>query len=276
MDLASIDRSTKHGFVKYMQANPVYFEQLFGEPATETNIIKAFRFAMRARKRNPFIPVVYEAIHTSNAADVPWLHKDEQMNCEIKFVGLSEVINNLDQLAKSQLPYAMSRTLNETAKQVKTELVRQMSIKLDRPTPYTRNALYMQAATKNNLVAEIGYKGRWEAGKGNPPVNWMYPLIEGVPRNTKRYEAALRRIGILPHGMAIVPGDACPLDAYGNIPRGLIIQILSYFRAFGEQGYTANITPKQKAKLRKGSKKQDLDLITLSFNRMKVGALFSL
>jgi len=36
LDLASIDRSTKHGFVKYMQANPVYFEQLFGEPATET------------------------------------------------------------------------------------------------------------------------------------------------------------------------------------------------------------------------------------------------
>jgi hypothetical protein len=83
----------------------------------------------------------------------------------------------------------------------------------------------------------------------------MLPQVEGGRRSVKGFEKALQRIGVLPHGMFIAPGEACPLDAYGNIPPSLIIQIMSYFRAFGEQGYKANITDKRKEKLKKGSKK---------------------
>jgi hypothetical protein len=177
------------------------------------------------------------------------------MNVTIKFEGLKEVIANMDDLAKKQVPYALSKALNKTTEDVKAEMVKQMPAKMDRPTPFTLNSLYIKYANKSRLVSEVGYKDKSQAGKGNPAANWMHPQVEGGKRNVKRFEAALQRIGVLPKGMFVAPGAACQLDAYGNIPAGLIVQVLSYFRAFGEQGYRANITDKRKAALKKGSKR---------------------
>ena len=41
--------------------------------------------------------------------------------------------------------------------------------------------------------------------------------------------------------MGIVPGDAATLDQNGNMSAGQIVQIMSWFKAFGEQGYQANM-----------------------------------
>jgi len=87
-------------------------------------------------------------------------------------------------------------------------------------------------------------------------VDYLGPEIIGGGRKLKNFERMLRTIGVLPNGMYIVPGAACPLDAHGNIPRGLIVQILSYFKAFRTAGFTANITDKRKAALLKGSKRK--------------------
>ena len=178
------------------------------------------------------------------------------MNINIEFKGLKEVIDNLDALAKKQVPYAAAKALTKTAQDVKEAEVKQLSASLDRPTPYTLGSMYVKSATKSDLTAMVYFKDKWSAGKGNPAANWMHPQVIGGQRNTKRFEVALQRIGVLPKGLYIAPGSACPLDAYGNIPSGLIIQILSYFRAFGEQGYRANITDKRKAALAKGSKRK--------------------
>jgi hypothetical protein len=177
------------------------------------------------------------------------------MNVTVEFKGLKELISDMDDLAKKQVPFALSRALNKTAEDMKAEMVREMPSRMDRPTPFTMNALYIRYANKGRLAAEIGYKDKSQAGKGNPAANWMQPQVEGGPRNIKRFERALQMRNILPRGMYIAPGEACPLDAYGNIPGSFIVQILSYFRAFGEQGYRANITDKRKASLKRGSKK---------------------
>ena len=177
------------------------------------------------------------------------------MNITVEFKGLNEVIANMNDLAKTQVPYAVMKALNKVSQDVKDAEVKQMPQSFDRPTSYTLNSLYIKYATKSNLSSELGYKDKSQAGKGNPAANWMQPEVEGGQRNTKRFEVALQRIGVLPKGMYVAPGAACQLDAYGNIPAGLIVQILSYFQAFGEQGYRANITDKRKAALAKGSKR---------------------
>lgn len=177
------------------------------------------------------------------------------MEIKVKIDGLNELKSSMNDLAANQVPYATMKAINKTSQQIKEELVKEMGRSLDRPTPYTLNSLYIKYATKKELSAEIGYKDKSQTGKGNPAANWMHTQAEGGARNLKRFEIALNRIGVLPNGMKVAPGSACPLDAYGNIPSSLIVQILSYVRAFGEQGYRANITDKRKAALAKGSKR---------------------
>lgn len=177
------------------------------------------------------------------------------MQPTIKITGLKNIIQNMDDLAKKQVPYAAAKALTKTAQEIKAEEVKGMQTSLDRPTPYAINSLRVDPASKNKLEATVRFKDKSDAGKGNPAANFMTPQVEGGKRNLKRFEVALQRIGVLPKGMYIAPGEACPLDSYGNIPGSFIVQILSFFRAFGEQGYRANITDKRKASLKRGSKK---------------------
>lgn len=165
---------------------------------------------------------------------------------------IKEVTKWLDDIQRRQLPYAISRALTETAKAVKKDLTALMEKEFDRPTRYTLNSLFMQGATKNNLQAVVWLK---DTGGSTPASKYLGPQIYGGDRNLKRFESALKKIGILPDGMMIVPGAGAQLDQHGNMRAQQIIQILSYFRAFGQQGYSANITDKKKARIAKGSKR---------------------
>ncbi|MDD5774360.1 MAG: hypothetical protein PHS64_00280 [Candidatus Omnitrophica bacterium] len=177
-------------------------------------------------------------------------------NIKINFehIGLENVVRRLDALAASQIPYAQKQTLNRlAAEEVKPAIVETMKKVFDRPTPYTLNSLYVKYATKQRLESVVYLKD--ESFKGTPATKYLSPQIEGGARQLKRFERALQNAGALPANTYITPGPDCPLDIYGNIPNGLIIQILSYFRAFGEQGYRANITEKRREKLARGTKK---------------------
>ena len=176
------------------------------------------------------------------------------MKIDIKFEGLKELQSMMTDLEKRQFPYATAKALTKTAQKVKEEQIKVMQRTIDRPTPYTLNSLYVKSATKNNLTSMVYFKEGF-FGAGVPAANFIQPHVDGGKRNLKRFESALRRIGVLPIGMFIAPGEACQLDAYGNIPGSFIIQIMSYFRAFGEQGYRANITDKRKKSLKRGSKR---------------------
>ncbi len=170
--------------------------------------------------------------------------------------GLKDLVSNLTDIEKKQLPFAMAKTLTKTAQQIKEASIKEMPRILDRPTAYTLGSLYVRPAKKKELSALVYFKDKSSAGKGNPAANFLFPQVAGGWRNLKRFESSLRRIGVLPRDLSVVPGNACQLDAHGNMPSSLIIQILSYFRAFGEQGYRANITDKRKQSIARGSKKQ--------------------
>lgn len=166
---------------------------------------------------------------------------------------IKEVIKNLDEIAKKQIPFACSLALNRTGQKVKDTLVKDMKTSFDRPTPFTLNALQHTVSTKRNLTTKIWLKTPVRLSQRQ---HYLEPHIFGVNREHKTFERALLRKGILPAGMKVIPGSGAKLDAYGNMSRGQIVKILSYFKAFGEQGYKANITERKRRSLAKGTKRR--------------------
>lgn len=73
----------------------------------------------------------------------------------------------------------------------------------------------------------------------------------GGPRRQKRFEKALQARGLMPPGTFAVPAGGAPLDSNGNIPGSFIVQLLSYFNAFGEQGYRPNMMDKRRKQIEK-------------------------
>lgn len=172
----------------------------------------------------------------------------------IQITGLREVQERLGRLGK-QVPFAASRAINEVAKRVQQATVEEMRKKFDRPTPYALKAISITkrdfVKPKQNLTAIIGL--RTDApGKGTAWDKALGHEFNGGARHWRRFESALHRIGVLPSGMAAVPPSnsswAVTLNSYGNVPSSLIVVLLSYFQAFGEQGYKANSTTKTRAR----------------------------
>lgn len=165
---------------------------------------------------------------------------------------VQEVIRKLSDLQKEQVPFALAHALTMTAQRVKDAQVREMRDVFDRPTPYTLDSLFTRPATKTNLTAFVWLKS--DTSKGTPADKYLMPQIKGGERRLKRFEKALQRVGALPPDYVAVPGEAAKLDSYGNMSRGQIVQILSYFQAFPEAGYRANITAARKVRLARGSR----------------------
>lgn len=166
---------------------------------------------------------------------------------------LEAMVSQWARVAGDQMPYATAVALTRTAKAGKEEIERQLSTLIDRPTPYTMKGFRLYPATKRKLVAEVDF--RVAMGRGTSARDYLSPLVYGGERKLKAFERSLQRTGLLPTGYAALPGSAARLDAYGNMSRGQIVQILSYFKAFGEQGYSANMTDKKRGALARGSKR---------------------
>ena len=162
-----------------------------------------------------------------------------------------EVQKALDSAAK-QVPFAMATAINKTAQRVQTKLKLEMPKVFDRPTPWVINSLRIKYATKSKLTAEIAYKDRNSAESSRSMIE---PHVFGGKRHFGAMEARLRRIGVLPDGWHAVPGGAARLDAYGNMSKGQISQVLNIVGAFTEGGYN-KANDKTRAKLAKGNAKK--------------------
>lgn len=160
-----------------------------------------------------------------------------------------QVGRKFQDMARKQVNFAIARALSRTAVVVKAAEVREMKDVFDRPTPYALNAVYVKSATKQDLTARVWVKD--DTSKGTPANKFLGPQIAGGLRGLKRFEKALRSKGFLPDGMIAVPASGAKLDAYGNMDRGQIVQMLAYLNAFGEEGYRANMTDKKRKAFRK-------------------------
>lgn len=120
----------------------------------------------------------------------------------------------------------------------------------DRPTPWTLSSLFVDPARFDQDKPEARVWIKDDAGgKGVPPTKYLLPEIEGGTRGWKRSERAFQAAGLLQSDQQMIPAAGAPRDAYGNIPRGFIVQLLSYFSTFTAAGYDANMSSRRRAKL---------------------------
>lgn len=158
--------------------------------------------------------------------------------------GLDEALQELtERFSERRLAAAVATALTRTAGQVRDEVRAEMQRVFDRPTPYTLGSLFVSpaTATPRKLWADVFFKDD-RAGSGTPATRYLLPQVEGGTRRAKRYEIALRMAGHLPDGYVTVPGQGARLDAYGNISRGQIIQVLSQLRITLVAGSTRNLS----------------------------------
>ena len=171
---------------------------------------------------------------------------------EVKIHGLESLRSTLKD--QKQIRFASSVALNRVAKEIERKDRERMTGVFDRPKSQTVRATYMIASTKNDLRAVVGIKDR---SRGIPAAEYLHPNIGKAgkqPRNYKRSEFMLNRMGILPDGMFTVPGKGARLDSFGNMSRGQIVQILSYLQAFGKTALNTkrmNMTAEGRAKAQK-------------------------
>lgn len=139
---------------------------------------------------------------------------------------IADAVRRLNSLQREQVPFATSLAINTTAKQVKEALQGDIRRIFDRPTRFTQNAVYMRPGKKSKPDARVFLKDDFGTSE-----HYLTPHVFGKQRRLKAFERKLQARGLLPKGLFVVPGAACPLDAYGNIGRGFINQVLSYLNA---------------------------------------------
>lgn len=176
------------------------------------------------------------------------------INLAVK-IDVRDAIRQLADIKDKQLPFATSLAINNTAKKVREREQHEIRDVFDRPTPFIQNSIFIKSSNKFNLTAKVGIKDNG-FGKGIPAIKPLEAEIVGGERRLKRYEVALRSIGVLPDGYFTVPGDGAEIDGYGNMKAGQIRQLLSYFRANRDVGSTSNSTDATRAKLARGTKKK--------------------
>ncbi|WP_158658375.1 hypothetical protein [Achromobacter sp. AONIH1] len=146
-------------------------------------------------------------------------------------------------IAQKQVRFATARALTDVARQAQQDVQAEMRKVFDNPTPWVLRGVRTRSADKNNLSAQVSIESA--SGKGVAPSKILAAEIEGGARRQKRFERALQAKGMMPGGYVAVPAAGAPLDGSGNIPGAFLGKLLSYFQAFGEQGYKANMTAKR-------------------------------
>lgn len=147
--------------------------------------------------------------------------------------------SRIDRLAPANKS-ATIKAMTATAWDVKYALKKEMQRVFDRPTPWTLNATYVKPATASNMGAAIGIKDF--AGKGTAAAEYLKPQIYSGARSQKSFERVLRAYGLLPAQMQAIPTTAVKLDRYGNVPKGLLVQVLSQLKVQLTGGYNRAAT----------------------------------
>lgn len=166
------------------------------------------------------------------------------MKLTFEQAGQALVAADLDGFSERRMRAAAATGLTWTGREVKAEDDAEILRVFDRPTPYTQRALFMRPATADRLQAEVYVKDDL-AGSGTPATKYLLPQVDGGSRNVKRFERALQAAGAMPTGWQAVPAtganSAVRWDAYGNVSRGQIIQILSQVGVELTAGYNRRI-----------------------------------
>lgn len=119
-----------------------------------------------------------------------------------------EVLAFTDRLS-AQYEFAVASALTRSVKTVREAMPAEVEKALDKPTPYTKAGFYFTPAQKQRLTAVVGVKDR--------QAQYLDYQVDGGAR------APARRALRLP--------SQVQLNAYGNLPAGLIRQLVARAKA---------------------------------------------
>ena len=195
------------------------------------------------------------------------------MRVDLKLDGIEAVREQLSRLSGKQARAAYAAALNDTGFQARRVMRNEIRTVFDRPTPYVANSVYVRRATAERLSVAI--EPTYYGGKGIDPQQILQAQEFGGKRRDKRSEVALRRAGLLPAGFqTAIPAQPFPGsdDGRGNLRGAFIVQLISYFQAFGQQGYRANMTARRRANLHRGTAKQAGRRYFVAYGRLRSGS----
>lgn len=160
---------------------------------------------------------------------------------------IASIKSEMPEWAQRRIPSITRNALNDSVTDAAFAETEKIGGVFDRPAPLTRRAPLHRKATKDNLTAWVFIRD--EASGGTAPAKYLMPQVMGGPRGIKRFEAALRAIGVMRPDEFAVPAAGFKRDQYGNVPGSTIVRILSQLRAMERfAGSMANETAKSRAR----------------------------
>lgn len=129
----------------------------------------------------------------------------------VRIDGLDYVRRQMDGLGR-QLPFVISRAINDTAFKVRATEQSELRATLDRPKPWTLRQIRVTKSTKQNLVSTIK--------PDTPRASAILSThIRGGRRGLRGAERMLQAAGLMPRGWYVVPSDSAGIriDSYGNM-----------------------------------------------------------
>ncbi len=130
--------------------------------------------------------------------------------------------------ARSQVPFALAKTLTALAGDGKDHLVAKLPSAFDRPTAFTLRGVFTKRAEKATPVAEV-YFPESDPAQGKGLREYIRPGARGASqRSQKRTEFLLTKMGYLPAGWVLTPGSYTrgKLDGFGNVPGSYYKQVI--------------------------------------------------
>lgn len=142
---------------------------------------------------------------------------------------IGNVLSFVDKLNR-QYPFAVASALTKTAGDVQAAIYDEQRSRFDRPTPYTMKALFIKKATPQNQTAEVAVKDRLYSKTSRSPADILGHQYYGGQRKRKAIEVYATRAGLIGPSEFLVPSEYAKKDAWGNMSRGQVAQIMSQIR----------------------------------------------
>lgn len=164
------------------------------------------------------------------------------MKLDIDVRGLRQALATLQGFSDRRINAVIATALTRTVLEGKAAVTSALPRVFDRPTPYTMKSVKYEGATAARLNAFVGIDieavrdmygnvSGYRGGGDTPASKYLLPQIEGGKRRIKRMELALQARAAMPKGWLAVPARGARLDAYGNVSRGQVAQIISQLGA---------------------------------------------
>lgn len=159
----------------------------------------------------------------------------------IKIEGLDAARQTLQGFSDRRFAAAVATALTRTGAAVRDDWRREIGEAIDKPTPLVLNAPRLEAASASRLQAVVSLRDQVRDG-GIPPSEILGTQERGGDRRLRKFERALQAQGSMPAGHRVVPGLYATIDAYGNVSRGQIVQVINQLGSQYSPGYARVIS----------------------------------